>query len=193
MSKQTVITISREAGSGGKLIAQKVAQSMRLKFYDEELMDLIAKKTQKRKEVIKKLDEKDRSKLDDFVNRLLDPDYLSEESFIKNLCINVMALAREESCVILGRGANFILPKNSCLRVRVIAPYLTRVFYTQKYEKRTKSDAEKRVKKYDYERKQFVRQYFGKNPSNTNFYDLVINTENISIDAAVKTIIHAAK
>lgn len=188
-----VITVSREAGSGGKLVAQKIAQSLGIDFYNEELMDLLAKKTRRRKEIIKKLDEKERSLLDDFVNKLIDPEYLSEESFIKNLCLVIGALSREKSCVILGRGANFILPDDACLRIRIIAPYLTRVFYTQKYEKRTKPDAEKRVKKHDLDRKEFIKQYFGKNPSNANYYDLVFNTQNTGLDSIVKTIVKTVK
>ncbi len=188
-----VITVSREAGSGGKLIAQKAASRLGVNFYDEELIDLIARKTARRKELIRKLDEKDRFALEDFIKRLLDPEYLSENSFIKNLCWVIGSIAGSRSCVILGRGANFIIPFPAGLHVRIVAPYLTRVGYTQKYEHRTRQDAEKRVKKYDYERKEYIKQYFGKDPSNTNYYDLVLNTERVSIDEAVETIIRAAK
>ena len=188
-----VITVSREAGSGGKLIAKKVAKHLDIGFYDESLVSLIAQKTRRRKNIIHKLDEKDRNILKEFISQLLDAEYLSPQSYINQLCWTIGSLAKQKSCVILGRGANFILPDKNYLHVRIIAPFLVRVGYTQKYEHRTKYDAEKRVKKYDFERKAYIQQYFGKNPSNANYYDLVINTERISINEAVNMIIKAAK
>ena len=187
------ITVSREAGSGGKLIAQKVAKRLSLQFYDQKLIDLIAKSANKRKEILQKLDEKERSLLDDMVKSLLDPEYLSENTFILKLATTIAALGKKGNAVILGRGANFILPAECTLRIRIIAPYLTRVYYTQKYEKRTKADAEKRVKRFDKDRKEFVRQYFGKNPSSSNYYDLVFNTKILQLDDIVDTIVLAAR
>lgn len=188
-----VITVSREAGSGGKLIAKRVAKLLKIELIDEQLMDMLATQTRQRKEVIKKLDERERDHIKDLVKRLLDPEYISKNTFIKNLVLVVSALAEQKSCVILGRGANFILGGRNSLNIRIVAPFLKRVYYTQKFEKRTKVEAEQRVRQFDRERKEFIRQYFGKNPSNANYYDLVINTEGISIDETVKTIVRAAK
>lgn len=188
------ITVSREAGSGGKLIAKKLAQKLGFKFYDERLVDLVAKTARKRKAVIAKLDERERTFLDDMVHRLLNPEYVSAPTYLKSLCQVIHALSLKGKVVILGRAANFITTSREAgLHVRVIAPYPVRVGYTMKYEKRSKRDAQYRVKKYDKERKEFVRQFFGKNPSNTNYYDLVINTETTTIEEAVAIIIAAYK
>ena len=185
------ITVSREAGSGGKLIAKKVAKSLGLKFYDKKLLELIAKQAGRRKKVITKLDERERGFLDDLIYSLLSPEYLAEQTYIKSLCKVVKALSLQGGCVILGRGGNFIASHKNGLHVRVVAPFWVRAGYTAKYEKRSLKNAIERVRKYDRDRKEFIQQYFGKNPSNTNYYDLVINTQYLSIDEAVEAVAEA--
>jgi cytidylate kinase len=193
LSKATApfITVSREAGSGGKFIAKTLAQRLGFTLYDEQLVDLIAKNSQRRKRVIAKLDERERTFVDDVVHRLLNPEYVSAQAYFKNLVQVVKALELKGKVVILGRAANFMTSHKHGLHVRVIAPYLVRVGYTMKYEKRSEKDARYRVKKFDRNRKEFARQYFHKDPSNTNYYDLVVSTEQLTIDQVVEAILAA--
>lgn len=179
------ITVSREAGSGGKLVAKRLAKELGFKFYDDELIKLTARKANLRKKVVAKLDEKERSFLDDLLHRLLNPEYVSSQTYIKSLCQVIEALSLKGGVVILGRGGSFITSFGNGLHIRVIAPFWDRVKYTVKYEKRSMKNSIARVRKYDRERKEFVRQYFGKNPSNTDYYDLVLNTEILRVDEAV--------
>lgn len=187
------ITISREAGSGGKLIAKAVAKSLGFKFYNKKLIELTARKAKKRKALIASLDEKDRGFVTDLVHSLLNPDYVSEHAYISNLCKVVLSVARKGNCVILGRGGNFITNQYGGLHIRVAAPFLVRAGYTAQYEGYTIYQARERMKKYDKKRKEFIKQYFGKNPSNSNYYDLVINTTYLGIDQARDIVIAAFK
>jgi cytidylate kinase len=94
--------------------------------------------------------------------------------------------------VILGRGANLILPHDKCLRVRITASFSTRVDNTYKYEsKASKEAAREWVRQVEHQRNQFIRQYFGSNPHNPWNYDLVISTDHLSLDQAVEVILHA--
>jgi len=185
------ITLSREAGSGGKPIAKAVAKKLGFKLYDKKLIELTAKKAKKRKTLIASLDEKDRSFVDDLVHSLLNPDYVSDHTYIKHLCEVVLSVARKGNCVILGRGGNFITSQYGGLHVRVAAPFLVRAGYTSQYEGYSLYKARERVKKFDKERKEFIRQYFGKNPSNANYYDLVLNTTYLGIEEGRDIIIAA--
>ena len=187
------ITVSREAGSGGKPIAKAVAKKLGFKFYDKQLINMIARKAKKRKQLIKSLDEKDRGFVDDLVHSLLNPDYVPEEAYIKNLCKVVLSLARKANCVVLGRGGNFIAREYGGLHVRVVAPFLVRAGYTAQYEGYSMYEARERVRKFDKDRKEFIKQYFGKDASNANYYDLVVNTTYLSIDQARDIIIQAFK
>ncbi len=185
------VTISRESGSGGRPIAEAVAKKLGFKLYDRKLIELTAKKAKKRKALIANLDEKDRGFVDDLVHSLLNPDYVSEMTYLKHLCEVVLSVARKGNCVILGRGANFITSQYGGLHVRLAAPFLVRAGYTAQYESYTIYEARERVKKVDKDRKEFIKQYFGKNPSNANYYDLVVNTTYLQVKEARGVILAA--
>jgi len=187
------ITVSREAGSGGSLVAKAVAKKLGFKFYHKEIIDLIAKKAKKRKQLIKSLDEKERGFVDDLVHSLLNPEYVSEQLYINNLCKVVLSLARKGNCVILGRGGNFIAGQYGGLHVRIAAPFLVRAGYTAQYEGYAIYKARERVRKFDKNRKEFIKQYFGKDPSNANYYDLVVNTTYLNIKQVRDIVITAFK
>ena len=70
---------------------------------------------------------------------------------------------------------------------------MVRAGYTAQYEGYTIYEARERMKKYDHDRKEFVRQYFGKDPSNANHYDLVINTTYLQVKEATEIILHDFK
>jgi len=187
------ITISRESGGGGKLIAKKVAKKLGYKLYDKKLIDLVAKEVKRRKNLIESLDEKDRGLVEDLVLSMFSPDYVAKETFFKHLCHVVITAARKGNCVILGRGANFITNYFGGFHVRVVAPYLIRSGYTAKYEKYSIYEARERVKRFDKERKEYIKTHFDKDPSNANYYDLVVNTSYLNLDQAANIIVAAFK
>ena len=193
MKVRPFITISREAGSGGKIVAGLAAKKLGFKFYHKSLIELTAKKAKQRKALIAGLDERDRSFMDDLVHSLLNPEYVSEQTYIKSLCEVILSLARKGNCIILGRGGNFITSQYGGLHVRVAAPFLIRAGYTSQYEGYTLYEAKERVKKFDKRRKQFVKQYFSHDPSNSNYYDLLINTTYLSVEQAADIVVAAFK
>ncbi|MFH0943293.1 MAG: cytidylate kinase-like family protein [Candidatus Beckwithbacteria bacterium] len=187
------ITISREAGSGGKPIAKIVAKKLKYNFYDKQLINLIARKANKRKALIESLDEKERGMIEDIVHSFFNPDYVAEETYFKHLCQITMTLARKGNCVIVGRGANFITSDYGGLHVRIVAPFLVRSGYTAQYEGYSIYEARERVQQHDKERKEFIKNHFSKDPSNANYYDLVINTADLKQETVVEIIITAFK
>lgn len=187
------ITLSRESGSGGKPIGRTVAKKLGFKLFDKELIELTAKKSKQRKQLIESLDEKDRGFVEDLVNSMLNPDYVAEETYLKHLCQVVLSVAHKGNCVIMGRGSNFITSQYGGLHVRIVAPFLVRAGYTAQYEGWSIYEARERVKEFDRERKEFIKKNFGKDPSNDNYYDLVINTTYYNIEQAANIIIAAFK
>jgi len=184
------ITVSRETGSGGREIAQKVAKTLEMNYYDKELVDLVAKTAKKRRQLIKALDERTQDGIATIVNSFLGFESLPEGAYIKSLIRLVLGIAACHSAVIVGRGANFILPKKTILRVRVIAPLAVRINYTRAHHQ-NESDEEliEKMKRVHQDRKGFVKKYFNKNISNANYYDLVVNTEDCSISQASEIIV----
>ena len=141
------ITVSQEPCSRGRLISKKVSKSLKIEFYDKKLVDMIAKESKKKRELIDALDEKTQDTIGNIINSFLGLESLPEYSYIKSLSRVICGISASHPAVIVGRGANFILPKKTSLRVRVIAPFETRVKYATKDEKINEKAAKTRLRK----------------------------------------------
>jgi len=170
------ITIARDPGSGGKLIGQEVARELGFAFYDHELLEEIAKSTKMRQSVLNQVDEKSRTALQDLIQGLMNPNYVSDVTYFSQLCKVILSLAYKGKVVILGRGANFITPFARGLHVRITAPTQVCIQRAIDYEGHAPEVAREIVKKYETDRREFVRQYFDKDIKKSDYYDLVINT-----------------
>lgn len=170
------ITIARDPGSGGKLVGQEVAKRLGFTFYDHELIDEIAKSTKLRKSVVDQVDEKGRTALQDLVQGLINPNYVSDITYFTALCRVILSLAYRGNVIILGRGANYITPFAQGLHVRITAPIQVRIQRAIDYEGHPYSVAKEIIQKLDADRREFVKQYFDKDIRHANHYDLTINT-----------------
>ena len=182
------ITIERDPGSGGRPISKLVAQRMDFEFYDDRLLEEIAKSTKIKRRVLEQIDEKGRSMIQDVTQSLLNPDYVSDVKYMRELIKVILTLGYKGRVVILGRGANFILPEGNGLRVRVTAPYRVRLQRAIYYETKTPEQAEDTVKRIERDRREFIHQYFNKDIDDPDYYDLVINTTFLSLDDAAEVI-----
>lgn len=191
LSKNPLITIARDPGSGGRPIAKLTAKKLRFKFFDESLVEAIAKSARKRKQVIARVDEKTRNAIQDTIHSLFNPEYISDTTYIKHLTNTVLSIAHQGKAVIVGRGANFIVPKDDALNVLVTAPLRTCIHRAKLYEKISHAKAQKTVLNITKQRKKFVSQYFNKNYTNAIYYDLVLNTHYFDVEASSNIIISA--
>ncbi len=191
--KHPFVTVSRDAGSGGRLVAKKVAEELGFDFYDDKLLDEIANITKTKKYYLKAVDEKHHGLFKDLVQSIINMNYVDPLVYQQSLVKVVVKKAQEGKVVFLGRGANFITPRDKGLHVRITAPFKVRVRNTVEFEGLDYEHARKLVSKLDFHRAQFVKDVFGKDIRRAKYYDLVINTEMISIQAAVKIVVRAFK
>jgi cytidylate kinase len=185
------ITVARDPGSGGAPIAKAVADKLGFTFIDDVIIEEIARSTRKRSAIIKEIDEKNRSKIDDVVHSILNVEYVDEESYITALVRILLSHAQKGKCVILGRGGNFITPFGKGLHVSITAPYEIRLQRAMDYEGHSREKARDVLAKTEEERNQFVRQYFKANAKQRNAFDLTINTAYFSVPQARDIIIEA--
>jgi cytidylate kinase len=183
------ITIAREPGSGGAPIAAAVAKKLGFQLVDEKLLEDIAKSTKMRKELIKAVDEKQRTIVEDMVQSLLNPDYVDDIKYVKELTKAIIASALKGKAVIVGRGSNFLTPLAKGLHVNITAPYEVRVKRAMQYEGFNRKKAEQVIAKVEKERKAFVKQYLDKDLSRMNSYDMTLNTMHFSVEQARDAII----
>jgi cytidylate kinase len=183
-----IITFSRETGSGGNVIAQRVAQALRYPLYDYELIQKVAESANTSASAVASVDEKWRSVMEDWIADWANRRRLWLDDYLKHLMKVIGALAQKGHCVIVGRGANYILSRDEyfrVLRVRILAPFDDRVATVAQEKKLPLDEATKFVNRTDADRRAFVRKYFNASIDDPLNYDLLINMEKLTIEDAV--------
>jgi len=178
------ITIAREPGSGGAPIAKELAKKLGYNLVDQQIIGEVAKSTKKRRAIIKRVDEKSRSKITDLVHSLLNKDYVDDLKYMTELTKVILTYASQGHVVILGRGSNFITPLARGLHVSITAPYSVRVQRAMNYEGFDRATAKQIIADVERDRRRFVKQYLSKDPSKANAYDITINTTHFTVKQA---------
>jgi cytidylate kinase len=185
------ITLSMEPGSGGSILAQKIADRLDFDLFNREIVEAIAKSSEIRETVIASL-EKDRlSGMEDFIASLVKDYYIHPDLYLEHLLKVINTIAKHGRAVIVGRGANFILPAHEIFAVRVIAPLEIRIRNVALNYKVAEEEAKRRVIRRESRRKAFVRHSFNADISDPLHYNMVINTGKMNIAAAVEAVIAA--
>ena len=180
--KVRTVTISREPGSGGGILAAKLAQSLGWDLLNKEVLHAIAKSAKVRDQVLETLDERGISTLEDLVSSVIKQRHLWPDEYLRHLLKVVNAIGRHGNAVLVGRGANFILPPEKRFRVRVVAPLDFRVQRVAKTYGVPADEARNRILKTESERRAFIRKHFHQSATDLAHYDLIINTKYISLD-----------
>jgi cytidylate kinase len=175
------IALSREAGTGGTEVAHEVGTRLGWPVYDHELMERIALDAGIRASLLESVDEHRESWLKEAFEGLFGVPYVSEPAYVHQLVKTVRALGAHGECVIVGRGAAFILPVDSTLRVRLVAPSWHRIATLSQRLGIDQAKAKEKILALDKERTGFVREYFQHDPRNPHYYDLVLNTARFSV------------
>ena len=84
----------------------------------------------------------------------------------------------------IGRGAGFILPRQTTLNVRLVAPLAERVAYMSQWLRLTEEEAAEKVRQRDAGRAQFLGTHFSSEPDDVHHYDLVLNSGLLGEEAA---------
>lgn len=181
-----VVTFSRQVGSGGRLIAARVAQVLELPFYDWEEIRRVAPPEES--DPLEDTDPGEKVPVDGGTLRHLHRD---PAGYRERLTAAMEAIADGDGGVVLGRGANFILPRDRCLRVRIVAPAEIRSDYLARVLDLSPDAAGDAVRDGDADRRAFVRHYFDEDIDEDTHYDLVLNMDLYTLDAAVVMMLQA--
>ena len=183
-----VITISREPGSGGRIVATELGKKLGLDVFHQEIINEIAESAQVSSRILESLDEKGLSVLDEWITSLVDKQHLWPDQYLRHLMKVIGTIGKHGSAVIVGRGANFVLPPEERIRVRIIAPLDVRVENVSSNFEVSAEDAKRHIIRTESERRAFIRKYFNADITDPINYDLVLNTGTLSIEAVADTI-----
>lgn len=172
--KKVVITISREYGSGGHYVGELLAKRMGINFYDKNLINLISKKSGLSKEYV----EANNQKLASFkyIDNNDDRIFIAEEKVIKDL-------AKKESCVIVGRCADYILKDNKdAIKVFLYSSSQDKVKRAVKYYNLEEDKALKEINKINSERAKHYKYYTNRDWYDFANYDIALNVDYLGVE-----------
>jgi cytidylate kinase len=179
-----VVTISREPGSGGRILARQLAEKHSLDLFHQEVIHGMAARAKVSRQFLETLDEKGLSVLEDWVNSLVHERHLWPDQYLQHLMKVIGTIGKHGRAVIVGRGANFILPPEGRIRVRVVAPLERRIANVASTFGVSAEEARRRIIRTESDRRAFVRKYFNADITDPINYDLVLNTEILNIQTA---------
>jgi cytidylate kinase len=113
--------------------------------------------------------------------------------YLRGLLGQLVSLGKVGHCVIVGRGAAQVLPDESTLSVRVIAPRRDRIASVEKRRGVSAAEAERWVDQHDSERLRFVKHHFHADPEDPMLYDLVLNSKRLTRQECATVIVQMAQ
>jgi len=187
------LAISREHGAGGGDIAQLIGQRLGWEVFDKSILEDVAQRCHTSTDLLELVDETAANWVYDVLGTWLDRVLIPHEKYVTQLYQVVLAAARRGRAIFVGRGAQFVLPHEGGLSVRVYAPMDYRVKRVAQALQLTASEARQRIELIDKGRQQFVHRYFHHRIEDLSVYDLAVNIARLGHEGAVEQILLAMR
>lgn len=194
-----IISIGRQLGSGGKEIAEKLGERLNIKVYDKALLEVAAKESGLDTTVFETADEQEHSS---FFGGLFSihgsmGDYMPTGSCIENDKLfeiqseTIRGLAERESCIIVGRCAEYVLRDHpGMVSIFITANNEDRIRRVMKTDNLEREKAIDFIEKGDKRRRSYHDYYATTQWGEARCYDICINSSKLGIEGAVD-LLHA--
>lgn len=187
------IVISRETGARGRSIAERVAEIMGWSYLDQESLEYLTQGPPAGNDGrIKTID----PAAEQWIKRQLDvlnqDGSLLRSPHVTSLVRGILTAVCTEQCVILGRGAGRVIPREARLHVKIIAPMEERVAFIEQMNRLSPEHARQFVIDKDRAREQFLAAKLGVPSSDLSLFDMVLNTAEFGVEASAQIVANAA-
>ena len=186
-----VITLSRQAESGGEEIAQTLVEAVGLELADRGILERIAQREGLPIAQLAVFDEAMPGPIEAVIAEWRTS--VSHGIYLRRLVQALLALERDDNVLIIGRGAAFVLTDPGTLHVRVVAPMPCRVARLVQRKRLSRAEAQRVLRVSDEDRARFVRQSFDADIDAPYHYDITLNTAELRLEDAVEIILLAAR
>lgn len=187
----TVITIGRSYGAGGRTVGKLLAEKLHIPYYDAALLEEVAKSSGLSKKFLESVDEKpiEPHMLYQYTG-FISEQYRSMEGLANRAQSEVIEqVSSEGACVIVGRRADQILKdKQNAIHVFITASLDARIKRVSERDQLTEQESRKKIAKVDKERASYYNQHSNKEWGDASSYDLCIDTDKLGIEGAVDMI-----
>ncbi len=189
-----VVTISREFGSGGRELGQKIGKLLGIPVYDRSLITLTAQESGLTTEYVKRNEEDVRRGI---LYNLYAQNYeyigaspTETDTLFLAQARTITRLADTENCVIVGRNANYILAQHpNCFNIFVHAPLESRITRVINRDHISRQQALATIKRIDQERRDHCLRYTNRQWDDIDNYDLALDSSLVGIDALARAIV----
>ena len=192
--KKTIITVSRQFGSGGRSIAKQLAEKLGVPYYDKEIIEMVGEKTGFHPDYVSQRAEHApyaNSFAYAFIGRSVSGES-NDDLLWKAQCKVINELAENGPCVILGRCADYLLSdREDVFNVFIYAPKSFRANRVVEKYGETPTKIEKRLDEKDKKRSVSYNHYTGKKWGDPGNYDLCINSASVGVDNVADLIVSA--
>lgn len=200
-----LITISRQFGAGGSLVAKLVAEQLGWSVIDNELVDEVARRIGRPAEEVAEREER----VPSFVERLARAlvaspevplvnatplDSLDEAEVVKMTEVVVAEVAQHGRVVLVGRAASAVLARETgAIHVQLVAPRGFRIQVVADRSSIEPKAAEKQINETDAQRARYHKQYYGREWNDPVNYHMVLNTGVLGFEGAAAMIVARAR
>ncbi|MDY5957068.1 AAA family ATPase [Frisingicoccus sp.] len=194
----TVITIARQYGSGGKTIGKMLAEDLGIHFYNREILRMASDESGINEQLFGQVDERVKTNLLYRIAKrirneeVLPPDsddFLSTNNLFNYQAKVIRQLADEESCVIIGRCADYVLQDyDNVVSVFIHGPYDFCLEQAMKVNAKSESEMRKYMEKRDKYRGEYYKYYTGKDWFDARNYHLCLDSSKLGFDGCVEAI-----
>ena len=186
--KGLTLAISREAGARGTTIARKVGEQLGWQVFDQETLDYLLLDETGRAQLLGDIPAVARTWAESRLARLQRDNRVNTDPETTALVKLMLAVAARGDAVIVGRGAGFLLPVDSTIHVRVIAPLESRVNFFAQTLRMTREEAVREVQSRDERRAMFLARTLFRDPADLSAYDAIVNSTRLGVEGAAQFI-----
>jgi hypothetical protein len=185
------VAISREAGAGGGEIGHRVGERLGWEVFDKNLLDRIAERFHLPRIMLDLVDETRSNWVYDVLGTWMDHKLVPHEKYVACLSRIMLTIAGHGPAVFVGRGSQFLLPRQEMLAVRIVGSAKYRIRQIMQQTGANENDAKRFMTELDAGRREFASKFFHHDVTDPHLYDLVINVERCGKTAAVEEIVAA--
>ncbi len=194
-----VITIARQYGSGGKTVGEMLANRLGIHFYDKELSKVASDESGVNEALFINMDERITTgqmfsfSKKAYTGQVANPgsdDFISEDNLFNLQAKAIQTIAERESCVIMGRCADYVLADyDNVLSVFIHAPHDFCMEQAAKKHSMTTKELEKYIQKVDRQRSGYYKYHTGNEWTDARNYDLCLDSSKLGFERCVEEII----
>lgn len=197
--KKTVITIARSYGSGGRTLGILLAEKLGINCYDREILRMASDESGISEALFGQADEKLMKsplatilKKNPYKGGVIPPessDFVSDDNLFNYQAKVIRELAEQESCIIIGRCADYVLKDNpDVLRLYFYAPLEDCVTRVMNQNGLSEKEAIKKIEKIDKFRADYYHYYTGRDWNDARNYDFCLDTTSMSYEKLIEVV-----